>query len=56
MGEVQVAFSDKTSDEEFTKKYGRNKPSKTTEIIMSCMSGKRAEDAAKTVLALGFKK
>lgn len=43
-------------DDEFKGKYGRTKPSNTSEVIFSCRSGMRAGKAAVAAAGLGFEK
>jgi rhodanese-related sulfurtransferase len=50
-----VSDSLQLTPHDFVEKYGRLKPSETGEIIFSCRSGKRAEDACKVARNLGFK-
>ncbi|CAH1154777.1 unnamed protein product [Phaedon cochleariae] len=54
LGDIQSVLRD-LSPEQFTQKYGRNKPSINSEIIFSCKSGKRAASALAISEQLGFK-
>lgn len=56
MGELKKALSDYTTPEVFEQLYGHIKPDKENQIIFSCRSGKRAEEAAQEAIKLGFKK
>lgn len=55
VGEVQAAFSNETTDEQFAKKYHHSKPNMKNQIILSCQSGKRSQIAAETLVNLGYK-
>ncbi|XP_037042236.1 rhodanese domain-containing protein CG4456-like [Bradysia coprophila] len=52
---VQKAFSNETSAEEFAKSFNHSKPNIKDQIIFSCLSGKRSQMAAETVMTLGYK-
>ena len=56
MGEVEIAFSDETTNEQFKMKYGKDKPEAETPIITSCKSGMRSEKAYNTLKNLGYVK
>lgn len=53
--DVQIAFSNETSDEQFYKRYNHSKPSFKNQIILSCQSGRRSQIAAETLVNLGYK-
>lgn len=53
---VAKAFSADTDPIEFLRKYGEDKPAKDHQIIFTCLSGKRAQVAAETLVAAGFTK
>lgn len=55
VGNVQKAFSDETTDEEFERSYNHTKPHKKNEIITSCQSGMRSQAAAEILIRLGYK-
>lgn len=56
MAEVKKALSDNTTPSQFLELYAHEKPGKENQIIFSCRSGKRAEEAAQIAIQLGFKK
>lgn len=55
VGDVQKAFSNETTDEQFSKSYNHPKPNMKDQIIVSCQSGKRSQIAAETLVNLGYK-
>ncbi|VVD03622.1 unnamed protein product [Leptidea sinapis] len=54
LGTVSSVLSS-MSDTEFSKSYGRTKPSENTEIIFYCMIGKRSGMAQQNAFNLGYK-
>lgn len=56
MDSVQKAFSNETSAEQFAKSFNHSKPNVKDQIIVSCLSGKRSQMAAETLVKLGYKK
>ncbi|CAG9772888.1 unnamed protein product [Ceutorhynchus assimilis] len=52
--ELEEAFKSLTN-EQFSKKYGHEKPDKDTPIIFSCMKGGRSTKAEEIALKLGYK-
>ncbi|XP_031618484.1 rhodanese domain-containing protein CG4456-like [Contarinia nasturtii] len=52
LGEVNTALN--LSDSQFKKKYSRNKPGPTDEIIFHCKIGMRSENAAIAATKLGY--
>lgn len=56
MGEVQKAFSDDTTKEDFMKVYGVSKPDKDHYLIFSCRTGRRSQMAIDQVVPLGYSK
>lgn len=55
MGEVENALK-KLDNEEFKKRYGREKPNVNTQIVFSCQKGVRSKKAFDTAKSLGYKK
>lgn len=55
VGTIETAFL-KTTDEKFKTAYGREKPGKETEIVLSCKAGGRSELVQNVLLGMGFKK
>lgn len=53
---VEQELSDNVKAEDFKQKYGRDKPAKDTQIIFTCRSGRRAQQAAEIAVKLGYKK
>ncbi|KAL6424077.1 hypothetical protein ACFW04_009757 [Cataglyphis niger] len=55
MNDVQNIFVN-LSEEEFEKRYGKQKPGKDTKIIFSCRSGKRSRTVQEMIQKLGYTK
>ncbi|XP_050461216.1 rhodanese domain-containing protein CG4456-like isoform X1 [Cataglyphis hispanica] len=55
MNDVQNIFLN-LSEEEFEKRYGKQKPGKDTKIIFSCRSGKRSKTVQEMIQKLGYTK
>ncbi|KAJ6646954.1 putative thiosulfate sulfurtransferase, mitochondrial [Pseudolycoriella hygida] len=55
LGDVQKAFSDDTTEEQFARLYNHTKPHLKDQIIVSCQSGRRSQIAAETLTNLGYK-
>lgn len=53
---VEQTFSADTTPEEFTRLYGRTKPTVADPIIVSCRSGRRSQLAAERLVKLGYDK
>lgn len=54
MGDVQKAFSNETSADDFATLYKHSKPNNNDQVIVSCQSGRRSELAAETLVKLGY--
>lgn len=48
-------LSQTTSETDFSSRFGRLKPSTSTQLIFTCRSGKRALQSAETALSIGYK-
>lgn len=56
VNEVEKAFSEETTNEDFMKRYHYAKPTKSDPIIVYCRSGRRSLIAAKTLASLGYER
>ncbi|XP_005189462.2 rhodanese domain-containing protein CG4456-like [Musca domestica] len=54
LDQVATALADTVDAGAFKTKYGRDFPSKATEVIFHCRSGKRSQKAAETAKKLGY--
>ena len=55
MAHFEVRKNFKLSDKDFKGKFGRDKPSTDTEIIIYCREGRRAQDATMAFIELGYR-
>lgn len=55
VGEIENALKN-LSDDEFEKKYGREKPDSDTHVVFSCQKGRRSQAAMEIARQHGFKK
>lgn len=55
VGEVEDALK-KLNNEEFKKKYGKEKPDSNANIVFSCLKGIRSNTAMEIAKTIGFKK
>ncbi|KAH8311778.1 hypothetical protein KR044_008045, partial [Drosophila immigrans] len=54
MDSLSEVLGDSTSKLEFCTLFGRLKPSKSTQLIFTCRSGKRARTSAEQIIDLGY--